>query len=112
MGGLFSSAIIPIIVATLVCSIVAAGAARLLLWIRPAADHQRLAFQAATFLPGLMFLLVIFGFGLDSFNPEPVSGPAAQGGLIIVIVLFGIVLIGVPVGYLSARVTLKFSARK
>ena len=100
------------LIAVLICAIFSAIIAKLLVWRVPTLEHQKVAFLASIILPGLIAVAIFFGLIMDSFNPEPITGPQAQGGLIVGIVFFGLVLVGIPVGYISARQTLALSTRK
>lgn len=112
MGDLLIFAVIICLVAIIICAAFSAIIAKLLIWRLPNIDPQKVARLAATMLPSLIAIVTVFAFVLDSFNPDPITGPQAQGGLIIALVVFGLVLVGVPVGYASARKVVELSEGK
>jgi hypothetical protein len=95
--------------AVLICGLISAIIAKFWVWLRPTIERQKVAFFSACIVPCPIALIA---FAIDSFNPDPVSGPQAVGGLIIVIVVLGLVVLGIPFGYASARIALALSKPK
>jgi hypothetical protein len=112
MAGLLFFALKICAVAVLICGLISAIIAKFWVWIRPTIERQKVAYFSARILPCSIALIALIAFAIDAFNPDPVSGPQVQGGLIIVMVVLGLVVLGIPVGYASARIALALSKPK
>jgi hypothetical protein len=112
MAGLLFVAFKICAAAVLICGLISAIIAKFWVWLRPTIDRQKVAFFSARILPCSIALIALIACAIDSFNPAPVSGPQAVGGLIIKIVVLGLVFLGIPVGDASARIALALSKPK
>jgi hypothetical protein len=112
MAGLLFFAFKICAAAVLICGLISAIIAKFWVWLRPTIERQKVAFFSARILPCSIALIALIAFAIVSFNPDPVSGPQASGGLIIKIVVLGLVFLGIPVGDASARIALALSKPK
>jgi hypothetical protein len=112
MAGLLFFAFKICAAAVLICGLISAIIAKFWVWLRPTIERQKVAFFSACILPCSVALIALVAFALVAFDPDPVSGPQVQGGLIIVMVVLGLVVLGIPVGYASARIALALSKPK